>query len=188
MIDLRIKGLPNTICVNGELFSIKTDFREWLKFEDILKRLSKGESVNKSEFLPYFDGKPPFYSDSVVAELISFYTNPNITPIDIGSSSDRKLLDYIEDGEYIVASFLAEYGIDLTEVEYLHWWKFQALFRSLKDDSKIMQIMGYRAYKKSNKSMEENYQRQCDIWTLPNKIEIDEEIKKGIMEEFYGTI
>lgn len=182
MIDLRTKGLPNAIICNGESFSIKTDFREWLKFDDILKRLSSGESVNKSEFLPYFAGEVPFYSDNVIAELIKFYTNPNITPIDIGSYSDRKLLDYIEDGEYIVASFLAEYGIDLTEVEYLHWWKFQALFRSLRDDSKIMQIMGYRAHRKSNKSMEENYQRQCDVWTFPDKEQMEE--SERLLEEF----
>ena len=37
MIDLRKKNLPNTICVNGGFFSIKTDFREWLKFGELIK-------------------------------------------------------------------------------------------------------------------------------------------------------
>ena len=37
MIDLRKRNLPNTICVNGGFFSIKTDFREWLKFGELIK-------------------------------------------------------------------------------------------------------------------------------------------------------
>lgn len=182
MIDLRIKGLPNAIICNGESFSIKTDFREWLKFDDILKRLYLKQSVNKSEFVSYFVDKIPDYSESVINELIKFYTNQNITPINLGDCSDKKLIDYIEDGEYIVASFLAEYGIDLTEIEYLHWWKFQALFRSLKDDSKIMQIMSSRAYKKSKKSMDEQLQKQCDIWSFPDFEQIEE--NERLLDEF----
>ena len=37
MIDLREKGLPTKIEVGNSFFTIKTDFREWLKFEEKLK-------------------------------------------------------------------------------------------------------------------------------------------------------
>mgnify|MGYP002509183354 CR=1 FL=1 len=38
----------------------------------------------------------------------------------------------------------SEYGIDLIDVPYLHWFKFNALFRSLEDTNKIMKIMSWR--------------------------------------------
>ena len=37
MIDLREKVLPTEIEVGNSFFTIKTDFREWLKFEEKLK-------------------------------------------------------------------------------------------------------------------------------------------------------
>lgn len=37
MIDLRIKGLPNSIEVGGKSYLLNTDFREWLKFGEMLK-------------------------------------------------------------------------------------------------------------------------------------------------------
>lgn len=175
MIDLRKKGLPNTIYVNGEPFLIKTDFREWLKFGELIKntRLCGDYFYLFEKDIPRID----FFN-----KLVEFYLNPNITPVDIGSSDNRKVLDWIEDGEYLVGSFLAVYGIDLTEVDYLHWHKFQALFRSLNDDSKIMNIMGYRSYKKSNKSAEEHYQKQCDIWTFPDFDMLEEQ--QRLLDEF----
>ena len=44
----------------------------------------------------------------------------------------------------IYAAFLSEYGIDLQDVEDLHWWKFSALFDALPDDTKIKQVMRIR--------------------------------------------
>ena len=57
----------------------------------------------------------------------------------------KLIYDYEHDAPYIYAAFLSQYGIDLNEIPFLHWWKFQALFRSLDDSCKIAQIMGYRA-------------------------------------------
>ena len=37
MIDLRTKGLPEQINVGNSFFTIKTDFRDWLKFSENLK-------------------------------------------------------------------------------------------------------------------------------------------------------
>lgn len=175
MIDLRFKGLPNTVCVNGKSFLIKTDFREWLKFGELIKKTRPYK-----EYFYLFEKDIP--TIEFFSELMNFYLNPNSTPIDIGSSSNKKLLDWIEDGEYVVSSYLAIYDIDLIQVDNLHWHKFQALFRGLPDDSKIMQIMGYRAYKKSNKNMEEQYQKQCDMWTFQDSEELERQ--QQLLDEF----
>lgn len=56
-----------------------------------------------------------------------------------------KVVDFDEDGEYIYASFLQDYGIDLIDCQgKLHWKKFIALFQGLSDTTKIKQIMQIR--------------------------------------------
>ena len=50
--------------------------------------------------------------------------------------------DYDEfDNDLIYSAFKDQYSIDLQEIEYLHWWKFKAMFDALKDDNKIVEIM-----------------------------------------------
>ena len=31
------------------------------------------------------------------------------------------------------------------DIKYLHWWKFKAMFKSLKEDTEIVKIMRYRS-------------------------------------------
>ena len=64
------------------------------------------------------------------------------------SGNDKKIFDFSEDEEYIYASFMSCYGIDLYEIAYkLPWKKFMALFNGLSDDTKIKEIMSIRARK-----------------------------------------
>lgn len=50
-----------------------------------------------------------------------------------------------QDSDYIYASFLQDYNIDLIDVRgKLHWYKFCALFDSLRDDTAIKSIMNIR--------------------------------------------
>ncbi len=56
-----------------------------------------------------------------------------------------KVVDFEQDGEYIYASFLQDYKIDLIDVQgKLHWQKFIALFQGLSEQTKIKQIMQIR--------------------------------------------
>ena len=44
------------------------------------------------------------------------------------------------------------YGIDLA-YDKVHWWKFKALLKSLKDDTEFVKIKGYRAYTGKDENM-----------------------------------
>lgn len=182
MIDLRKRNLPNTICVNGEFFSIKTDFREWLKFGEIIKQ----EEFQLMEIAFLFKNEIPRINP--LRELVSFYINENLTPKKSEDSGNKKVFDFIEDGEYLVGSFQSAYGIDLTSTD-MHWHRFQALFRSLPEDSKVMQIISRRTWKKSNESMEKQLEKARDLWSFPTNTKLtDEELYKELMEEFYGSL
>lgn len=55
------------------------------------------------------------------------------------------VLDFEEDGDYIYASFMQEYHIDLIDMQgKLPWKKFLFLFNGLSADTKIKQVMRIR--------------------------------------------
>lgn len=61
------------------------------------------------------------------------------------NENEIKVFDIDQDSEYIYASFLSDYRIDLFEQQgKLHWKKFQALLKGLNEDSKLNQVIGYR--------------------------------------------
>ena len=188
MIDLREKGLPTKIEVGNSFFTIKTDFREWLKFEEKLK----SKEIEFQDIADLFVDTIPIsawimYKDDILKELQEFLVNKNATPRTSEDDNGENLFDYILDGEYIVGSFMSAYGIDLTSVD-MHWHLFKALFVSLPDTSKIIQIMGMRSYKKSNESYEQVAIKNKQAWILPSLTDSElEEINQEINDEFYNT-
>lgn len=60
-----------------------------------------------------------------------------------GGATAKQIYDYEYDAPYIYAAFMSDYGIDLQKG--LHWWKFRALFQSLREENQICKIMGYRS-------------------------------------------
>lgn len=60
--------------------------------------------------------------------------------------SPMPVLGFEEDGEYIYASFMQDYGIDLIDMQgKLSWRKFLALFDGLSDRTKIKKVMKIRS-------------------------------------------
>lgn len=63
----------------------------------------------------------------------------------VGTKQER-VLDFELDGEYIYASFLQDYGLDLIrEQGRLHWKKFIWLFQGLSEGTKIKEVMRIRS-------------------------------------------
>ena len=188
MIDLREKGLPTEIKVGNSFFTIKTDFREWLNFEEKLK--SKEIEFQDIEDL-FVDTIPIstwiMYKDDILKELQEFLVNKNATPRTSEDDNGENVFDYILDGEYIVGSFMSAYGIDLTTVD-MHWHVFKALFLSLPDNSKIKQIMSMRAYKKSNESYDQTSSKLKEAWRLPDMTDEElDELNEEINSLFYNA-
>lgn len=62
------------------------------------------------------------------------------------SETDEKTLDLVQDAEFIYASFMYCYQIDLFEQHgKLHWDKFKALLNGLSEDSIFGRIVGIRS-------------------------------------------
>lgn len=150
MIDLTKKSLPNTILVNGEDFPINTDFREWMKFEIALSKMSR-EDLIQVDYL-FNGGKKPKYCS--IEDLLVFSRPRNELPRPVFGGSDVIVLDYELDADLIYSAFLGQYNIDLVDVEHLHWHKFLALLTGLNDSTRLREVMGYRCYEKSTEKEE----------------------------------
>ena len=145
MIDLTKKnGLPDVIEIHGSLYSIDTDFRKWIRFTNEVQKLKQGDSLDVSYL---FINEMPIWCD--IVPLLEF-CNPKSELPRKNSSSSEIIFDFEIDADYIYSAFLSQYGIDLVDIEYLHWYKFLALFKGLKDNEMICKIMGYRSYEKTD--------------------------------------
>lgn len=173
MIDLINRVLPNTVIVGGRPFSIYTDFRKWIQFCNEYE-LWKSDKSQVLDFSYLFKNVvPAFYREEDMNGILYFAYPQNILPR--VESSEFRVLDYIIDSDYIYSAFLQQYGIDLIDIEELHWHKFKALLNGLSDATKLSEIMGYRCYEESHaKNEKELYQKLKSAWELP-QIETEEE-------------
>lgn len=109
---------------------------EWEKLDTALKMLVKNEWNLK------------LFSADEKAELLNeiYKKCINIKKRPVVRKSPVPILDFEEDGEYIYASFMQDYGVDLINMQgKLSWRKFIALFEGLSDDTKIKKVMKIRS-------------------------------------------
>ena len=163
MIDLTNKGLPNVIEINGKPFSIYTDFRVWMRFEISVVHL-KLEGGNGLDVGYLFKNERPTFFD--ISDLFVFSRPKNVLPREIGHGSDVIALDYEIDSDLIYSAFLGQYGIDLIDIEELHWHKFLALLRGLNDSTLLRQVMQYRCYEKTSRKDVDPYEKLRDMWSI----------------------
>lgn len=154
MINLVDKNsLPNTVSIGGREFSVFTDFRVWMKFEISLTKMGPKDLIPVGYL--FSDGAP---SRCRIEDLLEFSRPKNALPRPVFGGSDVVVIDYELDSDLIYSAFLGQYGIDLVDVEHLHWHKFLALLAGLNDSTRLREVMGYRCYEKSTEKE--------DMWRL----------------------
>lgn len=101
------------------------------------------------------------------------------------SKQEQAPYDIRYDGDYIYASFLQAYGIDLFDVQgELHWKKFNALLSGLPEGTKFMEVVKIRKWKPQkgdSAEYKEEMRRLQKDYALPNDTIVDEEYEE---EEF----
>lgn len=143
-MSLLTSPLPKSVAIGGQDYAINTDFRVGIQFEGLLSR-QMGESERILEMLRLYYPIIPPDSVEAIQQILWFYRcgkeERSIT------DSSTPAYSFEQDDGYIFAAFVDQYQIDLSEIDYLHWWKFRSMFQSLRDDTEIMKIMGYRTIK-----------------------------------------
>lgn len=177
MFNILIDKLPNDVEINNIKYKINSDFRVFILIEQLLKDNSfdKKNKVLMALNLFYID--KPSDLELAINEMFNFYTMEFLYTSK-GKKGRRanpqKIYDWDYDQGYVYSAFLTQYGIDLQEVEYMHWWKFRFLFMSLNEDNKIVQMMSYRGINLSDikdKNERKRYEKLKREYEIPLPIE-----------------
>ncbi len=151
-MNLFYEEFPKAVIVSGIEVPIVTDFREYIKMLDMLKDPDVSNEEKTYFLADYFTDKIPDFNEAV-KQLSDFVLMKSFatTGIDVEieekeeTREEKHLFSFEIDYPYILSGFLRDYGIDLSSVRYLHWWKFRMLFDGLSDDTEIKQRIMYRS-------------------------------------------
>ena len=166
--------LPEALEINGREYPVITDFREWIRFSDMLKSDIPPEF--KLEFLSemFLEEVPDLYTEDGIEEVMDAITSflslsgtefPDISSDEANSEEEseeveyeeqraKKAIYYEQDAPYIISAFRREYQIDLLSVPYMHWWEFRMLQDGLSEESQIKKRI---------------YWRTCDVSKMDKK-------------------
>jgi len=175
-MNILIDVVPETVEIDGIEYGINTDFRISIMFELLMQdnSITDNEKINAALNLYY--PEMPHDPIQAIENILWFYACGKITETQNAehtrdTTQQQAIYSFEHDAEYIYAAFLDQYGIDLQDIEHLHWWKFRALFKGLKEDNLIVKIMGYRAIKIDDNmtdSEKKFYRRMKKIYALPD--------------------
>ena len=174
-MNLLIDLAPTSVDINGEKYEINSDFRTSILFELLTldKSIQHNDKIRLALDL-YYPVRP---KDTVLAieKILWFYRGGKdaVKPkrsVKGGNRSSTQVYSFEHDDDYIYAAFMDQYGIDLQDIDELHWWKFKALFKSLKEDNEIVKIMKYRGTDLStikDKEQKAYYKKMQEIYKIP---------------------
>ena len=185
-MNLLLDVIPTEVEIDGKFYKINSGFRESILFELLMqdKELSPNAQVLGALSI-YYPDEVPDNLDEAINKILWFYAcgekkvNTGKEDDPDASTSSKQIYSYEADAQYIYAAFLSQYGIDLQDIDYLHWWKFKGMFNSLSDDSKIVKIMEYRSMVISpdmSKEQKDFYRTMKRLYALPdNRTEAEKE-------------
>lgn len=189
-MNMLIDILPETVKINGEEYKINSDFRTSILFELLMQdpEIDAKERIMQALRL-YYPTIPKDVNKSVDMLLWFYRCGKDISlnsSKGAGKGKSTQIYSFDFDDDYIYSAFLDQYGIDLQDIEYLHWWKFKAMFKSLKKDNEIVKIMRYRSMdlsKIKDKEQRAYYKQMKEMYKIPLDINKDEQQKIDDIEK-----
>lgn len=173
-MNLLTAPLPKTVIIAGKECPINTNFRISIQFELLMQDGDLEEQEKVTRAIKLYYPEMPENIQEACGQLIWFYRCGKDEDTGEGEDADpgdgKKVYDFEYDADYIYAAFLEQYGVDLTSIKYLHWWKFRAMFRALDDSCEFVKIMGYRGMRIPSKMPKEQkafYRKMKRIYALP---------------------
>lgn len=148
MSSFLVKKAPVTVKVGDTQYPIHADFRTGIDFEQMVLDPEIPDNLKSALAIKMYFGSIPANAKDALEAILWFYGAGKDSQENNKQGSSqyaRQIYSFEYDAAYIFAAFYADYGIDLEAIEFLHWWKFIALFTALKPDNMICKIMEWRA-------------------------------------------
>lgn len=172
-MNILIDLVPTTVNIDNKEYEINSDFRTSILFELLMQDSSIGEEDKIFMALELYYPVIPANINEAIEKMLWFYRCGKETTSSKGNgkkNSVTQIYSFNYDDDYIYSAYLDQYGIDLQDIEYLHWWKFKAMFKALKEDNMIVKIMGYRSMdisKIKDKEQKSYYRHIKELYKIP---------------------
>lgn len=136
--------LPTSLCVGGQEWAIRTDFRAVL---DILKYFADPDYEPDEQWEICLDILYEDYAN-MPPELIEEAAKRAVEFIDMGIKDDGKkrpaLMDWEKDAPVIIPSVNRVVGQEVRALPYMHWWTFLGAYMEI-GESLFSQIISIRS-------------------------------------------
>nr|DAZ49639.1 MAG TPA: hypothetical protein [Caudoviricetes sp.] len=145
-MNILFEEFPDSVCVNEENYPIETDFREWIRFIQLVEDDEVPWQIKCQLMMQWYtDGMPDDLEGAVQALGDFLAMKPeNAEEEEVSGSASKQLYSFEQDAECIYSAFREVYGINLQTISYMHWWEFQTLFIGLPEKTEIKQRIMYR--------------------------------------------
>ena len=121
---------PTKVKVNDKEYSINTDFRVALECNEIGLNTSIGEYERALAIIYKLFGKEALEDTENHGKLLDLAKKYLSCGKELDTEQIEPDMDFIQDYDYIKASFMSDYHIDLDE-KNMHWWTFVNLINGL---------------------------------------------------------
>jgi len=187
-MNILVDLVPETVEIDGTDYLINSDFRTSILFELLMQDTEIADENKTMPILQLYYPEIPPNTEAAVLMAMWFYAcgnEPRKAKTGKGSSDIQEMrYSFEHDAIYIYTAYLEQYHIDLQDIEDLHWWKFRAMFRGLREDCKFAKIMQYRTITlNDNMSKEERkfYINMKILYALPDN-RSEEEKEEGFSD------
>lgn len=173
--NMLVDVLPETVDIDGVEYEIESNFRTFVLFEMMMEDPELTDSEKAMRGLELVYPEIPEDLEAAVDGLLWFYAGGKQWRDKRGGSAEgasevQRIYSFEHDDDYIYSAFLTQYHIDLQDIEYLHWWKFKAMLRTLSSDLEFSKIMEYRSIDinaSMTKEQRDFYSRKKELYALP---------------------
>lgn len=197
-----IGGLPESLTVDGQEYSIRSDYRNVLQTFEVFNdsEMEQEEKWIVVIFLMYEDfqnaddvleaAKNGFNVQEAVEQLLWFISGGSVRE---DKKPEKPTYDWEQDEQMIFSAVNKVAGKEVRELPYLHWWTFLGYFNEI-GEGNLTYIIGIRdklnRHKKLEKHEREFYNRNKDLVKLAPRKSIEELRKeaeeKQILDDVLG--
>lgn len=190
-MNILVDRLPTAVCIDGVEYKINSNFRACLQiilaFEDPELTEEEKQIVLLQNLYPVLPNNIP----EAIIKGIKFLDGGKDEEVNQEDGAKPRLYSFSQDADFIFSAFKQTHNIDLSDTEYLHWWKFLALFMDLGQDTTFCNLISLRKRVKAGKATKEERQAANEmgkIFDLPENqdegLTYDErEVKDEFLEQ-----
>lgn len=181
-----MRTYPTKVEVDGQIINLDTSFRTALRCLEVIDDDSISDSERAYAVIFLLTNDIPRVDLNKLMKVLQKYLQcgvENQTP------SGKKDMDFEQDEQFIISSFIFDYGIDLQQTD-MHWWKFIDLLNGLSSECILSRVRDIRTMDlsmyKDAKTRDKILKARAQVALKVKHKQTDEE--KKLIEDFESRL